>query len=1175
MNLFIATLTFGQAPSISFTFKDNVCKEEDLGILNQSTNQQSMEWDFCVQDMESPPSATHLITSSSLNGPYSIELLKENGRWYGFIPSRNNDAIYLAEFTQGLKNPPTLSSLGSFDNNLSGPSGISFLDSSKNYYAYTTNLDNESIIRLDFGNSLTNTPSYQNLGNFGQIVNPDGIKIINDELGSYKLLVTYGSTVAIINFGDQPTSSGTISSFVVPNASRLWGIDLYNDAGNWYGLISSFNNGKVFHLNFGASISTSPAITELPNGGYSFGSPADIRIIKDHENYHGVFQARNGQVYKYSFGTSLSNTSPNVVQLGNFGLFSTNCAGLFAVRDSSEYLVLNTEFTTHRINVVNFKKDCGLENDVYYESNPRVSLAAAGTYPFTITAYNDSTFSESYDEVTVITNTAPSISFTDNANECEGQPNTFAPIDDGGLTYSWDFDEDDVEDSNSVNPDYTFGSTGDHIVTLTVNNGTCSNFAKDTISIYPEPIIPTFFTSGSPYCTGADIAFTNLFDESDYNGATLTYEWDYNGESTSSDRNGSFNFDTEGTKTITLTASIPGCDASSSEPDLNLIAGPAVNFSYEDKCLGDDTQFNNLTTGNNITNHSWNFGDLETSTSQSPTHTYSDAGDYEVRLTVSNSGGCNNTLTLPLTIDDKPDANFNMGVGCEGQDVDFEDLSTVDDANIESYSWNFAGLGTSSNQNPTFAFDTQGSYAVTLQVESTYGCTDDVTQNVSVQVAPVADFDIDLGCLDASTQFIDQSDSEAENPIMSWYWDINGDIKPNTQNPTEIFSTPGSYSATLTVTPNNLCISTVSKDFTIYDLPVAGFTTADNCDNEMTIFTDASSSPTVISNYSWEFDEQGTGGGSTAAFHFDEAGDYQVSLTITDEIGCKNASQQTVTINPSPVSIFSVDREIGPAPLTIEFTNESTEAENYMWYFNDDDQTTSTEVDPDFTYQDLGEYEVQLLATNELGCSDTSALAITVAEPIKDLELVQIIKEESEDRTSLSLTVRNNGNVAILNFDIRIDLNNNSSVYEKYLGTLYKNQSVTFPLNFTFSSTDNNIGYSCITLVDLEENYEDIDLVNNEGCIDFNQKVIVENSYPNPVGSGDTHIRLNMILPSKAPVQLYLLDAAGAILHQDIYTNTNVGLNSFFININSYRKGIYFIKVVYDQTESTQRFAKI
>ncbi|WP_139793903.1 T9SS type A sorting domain-containing protein [Reichenbachiella faecimaris] len=1126
------------------------------------------------------------MATISGNTPTGLSIVEDNGNYYIYIANRISDDIVKVYLGDNLNNDPiSVENLGNIDNLLDGPEHIQLVKSGNEWIAFVANFSSNSIVRLNMGESLSSNPADYDSE---QISIPDGVSInspseieIIEDQDNYYLFVSSrsGSTINRLDFGSSLLNNPFSGDDILVNGSsqpRSFSFD--KDCDTWFGIVSSEGTGKIHQMTFNSGISNTPDVSEIALSGDAMSQPLRLRMTNDSNEFEGLIATRSGVIFRFSLGENLSSLNMSVEDLGDQSLFS-NTFGFDLYFDGDEYHGFGIKSSSPRnLTRIDFSSTCGASTKTSNDKIPaNIRYNQEGSHTITLrTTNNVGNIDYFTQSIVVSADISPSISFSDNANECISQPNTFTPSNTGLISYEWSFDDGTTIGSTDISPSHTFSQTGDSIVHLTVYDGTCYNFVKDTISIFPEPVTPTFFTSGSPYCTGADITFTNLFDESDYNGATLTYEWDYNGEGTSTERNGAYNFDTESVKTVTLTASIPGCTTPSAEPDLDLIAGPAVDFSVSDRCLGDDTQFTNLTEGNLITGQTWQFGDTETSTSSSPTHAYADAGDYSVTLTVTNSGGCNNVLTLPLTINDKPVASFDMGVGCEGQEVAFEDQSTINDANIESYTWDFDGLGNSTAQDPSFAFDTQGIHPVTLTVESTFGCIDEITQNVSVQSTPTADFSVDIGCLDASTQFIDQSQTEDENPINTWYWDINGDIKPNTENPSQIFNNTGTYTATLIVTPNNLCVSTVSKEFTIHELPIANFTSDNTCDNENTVFTDASTSTsTSIEAYSWQFDEMGTGTGDNEEFHFNQAGDYEVTLTITDDIGCESVNQQTITIHAAPVAAFDANRDIGPAPLTISFTNESAEAESYLWDFNDTDQSTSTETNPQFTYTELGDYEVALVSINELGCSDSATLAVTVAEPVKDLELVQISKEASDDRTNLSLTVRNNGNVAIRNFDIRIDLDHNSSVFEKYNGTLYKNQTVTFPLNFSFSNESNNIGYTCITLIDLDENYEDINLVNNEGCIDFDQKVIVENSYPNPVSSQDTQIRLNMILPTKAPVQIFLLDATGAVLYQDIYTSTNDGLNSFFIDVFSYKQGMYFIKVVYDQTESTQRFVKI
>ncbi|MEP2025453.1 MAG: PKD domain-containing protein [Reichenbachiella sp.] len=1168
------------APTSNFEVNSEACLNEELFLKNYTVNATSYFWDFCTGDFNQDP----IITSTeqeTMTGASGYEVIQSEDNWYGYAVDKLNKTVFRFDYGTDPYSDPAIIELiipdGTFTES---PEDISMIFFENEWYGVISyDSPGGDLIRLDFGSDPTNNePSIVNLGNFGISNEVRKVKLFEEDGNLLLMLSNHDAKeIWVVDYGNSfdnviDEENDIYKSTTATSMNNINGFDIQLIEGN-YIVHAVARNGttNMVRYNYGSSLLNTPTI-EAYYDLASSGSQFHIELILDGGVYYGAVSRNNAAILVYNFGDLTTANTPIEI---SYSTTLSAMQGFDIIKDNSTYLVLGAHGSSSVKTVFDF--DCGASTIYSTETNPNIQYTSAGTFGIELIASNDDSVTDQItNSVTVSSETAPEISFTSENNECITESNEFITMDDGGLTYAWDFDNDGITDSTDPSPEHTLGSVGDHQVSLTVHDGICSNFVQETISIYPVPDTPTFFTSGSPYCTGADISFTNLFDESVYNGATLTYVWNYNDEGSSTDRNGIFNFDTDGSKTVTLSAIIPGCTTSSDDTELNLIVGPVVDFTYENKCLGEDTEFINNSTGDNITSQYWNFGDLGSSTDNSPTHTYSSTGGYNVTLTVSNSSGCNNVLTQLLTIDDKPVADFNMGVGCEGQEIGFEDQSTVNDANIESYSWNFNEEGNSTEKDPFYTFESQGTYEVTLAIESTYGCVDEITQNVSVQVAPTVDFDIDLGCLDATTQFLDQSESESENPINTWYWDINGDIKPNTQNPSQVFSVPGVYSATLTVTPNNLCVSSISKEFTIHELPIADFTTDKNCDNENTIFNDASTSATTsIVDYHWQFDEEGTGSNNPETHNFEQAGNYNISLTITDEVGCESNAQQTITIHSSPIAAFDVNRDIGPAPLDIEFFNQSIESESYLWSFDDADNSTSTATNPQFIYQDLGEYEAKLISRNEFGCSDTTMLPITVAEPIKDLELVQITKEESEGKTNIFLTVRNNGNVAIRNFDIRIDLDNNSSVYETYAGTLFKNESVTFPLNFTFSAENNNIGYSCVTLTDSEEEYEDINLINNEGCIDFNQKVVVENSYPNPVSSNDAQIRLNMILPSKAPVQIFLMDATGAILYQDIYSDTVSGLNSFFIDIYSYRKGMYFIKVIYDQTESTQRFVKI
>lgn len=1179
--IFISTFAIysnviGQCPSPNFTIPSDACINQQIIFQNTSLDGDKFSYDFCAGALEGSGTLKSSSILSTLNQPFGISHIfdTESGH-HSFVANYNSNSILRIDDGFNLTDDPNIVNLGDLGGMITNPLGIKIFLENSIYFAIVTQLDG-SVFVLKFGSGITEMPSISSLGTFSGINTTMGMDFttISDE--KIVLIVAGGSNgqLIILNFGSSFDNPPVPTIHSISGGRFLNDIAVANQCDNWFGLISGYSSGLQL-LDFNSDITSEPTVTNITG----INNTRAVELIQDGENYFGIVLSQASQsIIKLDYQNDMNNT-PIESDLGDYGELHDNY-GMDLMLSDSSFIISTTGHTNDRFIHISFDRACVKGTGIVEQNgNIQFEYFKSSVYNIALKATNSSGVSSTITQsININPNTAPPISFTDNNNECLGQENSFTPSNLILDTYEWSFDNGTTIGSTDTSPSHTFSQTGDSIVTLTVNDGTCSNFIKDTISIYPEPVTPTFSTPGAPYCTGADLAFENLFDESNYNGANLTYGWNYNGEGISAERDGSFAFDSEGTKTITLTASIPGCSTPSAGTDINVIAGPDVDFSFEELCLGDDTQFTNGTTGTGITGQTWNFGDgIGTSSASSPTYSYAAHGNYDVSLTVNNNQGCSNELTLPITIDDKPVASFNHGPACEGVDISFLDESSVDGlANITSYEWDFEGLGTSTNQNPNFTFDNQGSYDVELIVETTAGCQDTVTSTVNVLLAPAANFEVGLGCINTETIFLDKSEGDFSNPITQWIWTIDGSLASYSSSFGEVYNDASDHTISLLVRSANSCQSVHNDNFTISELPVVDFTVEKACDNESTVFQDATnSSSAAIESYSWQFDNQGSSTSNPATHQFTSAGSYTVGLNIIDETGCEGSIQKTVTIHPSPTAIINANSDIGPAPLMIDFTDESQSTQSSFWLFGDEDESTSSENNPQFTYNNEGDYTAQLISTNDLGCSDTTSLAITVADPILDLELVQISTEESEEKTSVSLTVRNSGNVILHGFDIRIDLDNNSSIFESYSGTITRGKSITYPLNFTFSSVGNNIGYTCITLLDRVEEFEDINIVNNESCIDFNQQLIIENSYPNPVRSTDTKIRFNMILPADGPVQIFLLNATGAVLYQETYMEAKAGLNSFFLDIYSFEQGMYFIKTVYDQNESTQRFVKM
>ncbi|MCB0840468.1 MAG: PKD domain-containing protein, partial [Bacteroidetes bacterium] len=113
-------------------------------------------------------------------------------------------------------------------------------------------------------------------------------------------------------------------------------------------------------------------------------------------------------------------------------------------------------------------------------------------------------------------------------------------------------------------------------------------------------------------------------------------------------------------------------------------------------------QFTNLSSGP-ITTYFWDFGNGNTSNLPSPGVIYLNPGTYNVSLTVSD--GVNSDVMVKnafITVFQDPAANFAASVtsGCAPLTVSFTDMTTLGDAPITSWSWDFGDGNVSSSSSP-------------------------------------------------------------------------------------------------------------------------------------------------------------------------------------------------------------------------------------------------------------------------------------------------------------------------------------------------------------------------------------------------------------------------------------------------------------------------------------------
>ena len=162
--------------------------------------------------------------------------------------------------------------------------------------------------------------------------------------------------------------------------------------------------------------------------------------------------------------------------------------------------------------------------------------------------------------------------------------------------------------------------------------------------------------------------------------------------------------------------------------------------------------------------------------------------------------------------------------------------STAPGSTITSYDWDFGDMTSphSTDASPVHTFAAPGAYQVTLTITNGNMETSSVTHTVtSPPPVPVADFT--SSCTGMSCSFDATGSSSAESPITMYAWDF-GDGTGTGVTTNHVYSAPGPYNVTLTVTDAAGDMGTIQHPVTIASPPpiafVAGASTTGNATSE-------------------------------------------------------------------------------------------------------------------------------------------------------------------------------------------------------------------------------------------------------------------------------------------------------------------------------------------------------
>jgi len=624
----------------------------------------------------------------------------------------------------------------------------------------------------------------------------------------------------------------------------------------------------------------------------------------------------------------------------------------------------------------------------------------------------------------VYINPSPIADFSSAPNMCEGLPVQFTDqsVPGGGLLndyivqWEW-FWGDSLAGprvvTNNATLFHTFQLipgqyTWDVRLRVTTNYGCIHEITKQ-VTLKASPVAFFEVQPLSPQCMAPQsVQFEDKTVPTVSTGPITGWLWDFKDGGSSTLQNPSHVFLNAGTYSVSITVTTAnGCSNTwVSNPPITIYQLPVADFhttSSTTTCENSVVQFiddSNPISPASIITHAWDFGDGGTSSIPNPQHTYLTFGIYQVTLTITNSNGCISAVTKPVTVNPKPIPGFTYTVAsCLSNPVTYTDQSFYPagfSGFINRWVWDFGdgtppvtiNYPTSPNTTHTFA----GSaliHVVRLTVTTTNGCTDYIEKTVNSIPSPKSNFTTSGNlCKGQPVQFTDLSQTNGGGSIQSWNW-IFGDPLSGTdntstlQNPLHNFTASGAFVVSLTVSNLNGCAKDTTITVNINILPVANFGTASStttCEASPVQFNDLSTSNAPGgSTYAWTFGDGGTSILQNPLHIFSTYGNYNVTLTITNSLGCSHSITKMVVIyaKPLPDFGFSAANCVGSPVSFIDMTPQISGSSGYLntwqWDFGDGSITPpiTFPANPNITHTFLGNatsHLVRLTVTTNTGC---------------------------------------------------------------------------------------------------------------------------------------------------------------------------------------------------------------
>jgi len=474
-------------------------------------------------------------------------------------------------------------------------------------------------------------------------------------------------------------------------------------------------------------------------------------------------------------------------------------------------------------------------------------------------------------------------------------------------------------------------------------------------------------------------------------------------------------------------------------PDVTGVVGTAVTF---DGSGSSDP-------GGRIIGYHWCFDDggyVQWQSTPTAQHAFTAAGSYTVRLWVlDDCGAISEADEVSALINNiNPCLNNEPPVavagadqqGEPGEELSFDGSASHDpDGTLASYAWDFGDGETGSGPQVAHAFAAPGQYTVTLRVTDNCGEADTDTLTVTIEPPPdpcannqppsAAAGEDQQGEPGEELSFDGSasSDPDGDLPDDAYQWDFGDGQSGSGVTASHAYAEAGEYEVTLTVTDG---CDAGNSDTLLVTVQAPPDPCANNqppqadggpdreaeTNEQLTFDGGASSDPDgSLASYAWDFGDGQTDSGVQVTHAYSEAGEYEVTLTVTDNCGATAESTLLVDVAepevPGCTPAVTAEFQTAPAPCVpaqqVTFVAAACPdlIYSFRWYFPDGSRQYTREAH--YTFAQPGQYSVMLRVTGWNGSVASLTKTITVqGEPDLPMAVLSVLEEGVGDAWGLA-----------------------------------------------------------------------------------------------------------------------------------------------------------------------------